>query len=74
VKSTLLINVAARVSTGSPWHDQNGHAPQGSVLILAVKNNKKTRSNLAFWPLVRTARGFISSRAYRYKRRARSAP
>lgn len=33
-KSFLTTELAARVSTGSPWPDGNGNAPRGSVLII----------------------------------------
>lgn len=37
-KSTLSLDVAARVSTGSPWPDGAGNRPPGHVLILSAED------------------------------------
>jgi hypothetical protein len=37
-KSTLLIDLAARVSTGAAWPDGQGHAPRGNAVILSAED------------------------------------
>jgi len=38
-KSFLTIDLAARVSTGSPWPDQSGLAPRGNVLMMNCEDD-----------------------------------
>lgn len=37
-KSTLLFDVAARVTTAAPWPDDSGNAPLGDVVILSTED------------------------------------
>lgn len=38
-KSFLSLDIAARVSTGSPWPDGSGNAPKGSVLLVTAEDD-----------------------------------
>src|SRR5262245_22283017 len=38
-KSFLTTDIAARVSTGSPWPDGCGIAPRGEVLMIAIEDD-----------------------------------
>jgi len=38
-KSFLITDLAARVSTGSPWPDGNGNAPLGSVILISAEDD-----------------------------------
>ena len=37
-KSTLALDITARISTGAPWPDGGGNAPSGSVVILSAED------------------------------------
>ena len=38
-KSFLTTDIAARVTTGSPWPDGRGNAPKGSVIIISAEDD-----------------------------------
>lgn len=40
-KSFFTIDLASRVSTGSPWPDGNGFAPLGSVLFISLEDSEE---------------------------------